>query len=343
MGTAEEAEGALDQWLHHDEKPKEAIEVKAEEAVDRALIQGIYFETPSLEIFGVREHRFDSDAPLDGGGVPYRGAWDRHKYSRWASAREAGIDGDFEPSEKILGPALMRMRVAFSDNARGKELRHLKGGKVDPRVLGRRAFHGDERLFRRRQLPGKKNYFVLIGMDVSGSTMGTNLLLEKQAVMAQAKLLSRMGIQFSIYAHSGGWHDMSDMGVGMDLDIYLVKGPDEPFTTKIEERLTSLGPDSGNLDGHTLEYYRKVLDKVEATDKIILYYTDGKMPASNHDEELEILQREIRTCKRKGYTLLGVGINTDSPTQHGLETVQVDGEEDVVKVVKHIEKRLLSR
>ena len=83
-------------------------------------------------------------------------------------------------------------------------------------------------------------------------------------------------------------------------------------------------------------------DRVQATDKIILYCTDGKMPAENHDEELEILQREIKICKQKGYTLLGVGIRTDSPVRHGLDTVQVDEHSDVVKVVRHLEKRLLT-
>lgn len=91
----------------------------------------------------------------------------------------------------------------------------------------------------------------------------------------------------------------------------------------------------------TVEYYRKILDHRPETDKVILYYTDGKMPAENHDEELDILQREIRICRQKGYTLLGVGIRTDSPVRHGLDTVQVDGDEDIVKVVRHLEKRLV--
>lgn len=338
MGTEEEALTALNKWIGHVEKPQEVqIAEKADnKLIDEAIIQGLYFETPSKNVNGVKEHFFDDD---DTSGR----AWTRAKSGRRDRFDIAlGVAGDFEPSESILGPALLRMRVAFGENARGKELRHLKSGKVDGRVLGRRAFHNDERLFKARKLPGKRDYFVLIGVDISGSTVGENLAIEKRAVMAQAELLHRMGIKFAIYAHSGSYGYETDKGgYGIDLDIYHVKDPDEIWTDSVRERFTGISSDSCNLDGHTLEYYRKVLDREKATDKIILYYTDGKMPAENHDEELEILRREIKTCRRKGYTLLGVGIRTDSPIRHGLDTVQVDTEEDVVKVVRHIEKRLV--
>lgn len=346
MGDPDEVGLQLMEWMEHAEKPKEiqARQAAEEEAVDLAIIQGIYFETPSRNIHGVREHYYDD--PIYVKGINTAMAWSHEQWTGWHIDRsELGLDGDFDAPESILGPALLRMRVAFSENQRGKELRHLKAGKVDAKVLGKRAFHDDERIFRRRVLPGKRNYFVLIGMDVSGSTIGKNIAIEKMAVMAQCQLLARMGIQFAVFAHSGGFTDPSDpgRGNGFNLEIYHIKDSDEPWTPKTEERLREIGPDSANLDGHTLEFYRKYLDKVNATDKIIMYYTDGKMPAENHDEELEILQREIKMCKRKGYTLLGVGIRTDSPIRHGLDTVQVDEKEDVVKVVKHLEKRLLRR
>jgi hypothetical protein len=38
---------------------------------------------------------------------------------------------------------------------------------------------------------------------------------------------------------------------------------------------------------------------------------------------------------------MAVGVRTDSPIRHGLDTVQVDDDEDISKVVKHLEKRLL--
>lgn len=342
MGDPDEAKAALLKWMDHEDKPKTVEETAAEEAVDRAIIQGIYFETPSRNIYGVREHRWGQPIVVSGENMSV--SWDHGDYLRMGWTKRAlGIEGDFDTSEAVLGPALMRMRVAFADNQRGADARHRKSGRVDGRVLGKRAPMSDPRVFKKKILPGKKNYFVLIGVDVSGSTVGINLQLEKKAVFAQAQLCHRMGIDFAIYAHSGNYHDPSGgRGQGLDLDMYVVKERHDAWDTQMHERLFALGPDSCNLDGHSLEYYRKRLDEQVATDKILLYYTDGKMPAENHDEELEILQREIKICAKKGYTLLGVGIRTDSPIRHGLDTVQVDEEADVVKVVKHLEKRLLA-
>ena len=337
MGTPEECKYALLKWGDHEEKPKSLEEGTSENAVDRAIIQGIYFETPSRNILGVRFHHYGQ--PVMIGGSNMSKAWD---FWRQKGLGSIGVEGDFNPDEKVLGPALLRMRVAFADNQRGKESRGRKSGKVDARVLGRRAPHGDDRLFKKKTLPGKKDYFVVIGVDVSGSTVGLNIILEKRAVMAQAQLLARMGVPFAIYAHSGNYNDPTGgRAEGLDLDVYIVKEEHEVWDTKIKERLEKLGPDSANLDGHALEFLRKRLDESTATDKIIMYYSDGKMPAENHDEELEILQRELRTCKRKGYTVMGVGIRTDSPRRHGLNTVEVNEDEDIVKVVRHLEKQLL--
>lgn len=346
MGTPDEVETALHEVIHPEDRPDHVYEEDgAATEIERAIMQGLYFETPSTNVFGVREHRFGSPvyAEMDHETVNMSQGWAHETYRAWGyNDKQLGISGEFHCDEKTLGPALLRMRVAFADNKRGKDIPNRKSGKVNARVLGKRAHSGDERLFKRRIMPGKRDYFVLIGIDISGSTIGTNIVLAKRAAMAQATLCARMGISFAVYAHSGNLHDPSNgRRSGVDLDIYHIKDPDEPWSEAVQERLLTIGPDAANLDGHTLEYYRKILDTRPETDRIILYYTDGKMPAENHDEELEILRREIRTCRRKNYTLLGVGIRTDSPVQHGLDTVQVDDDEDIVKVVKHLEKRLL--
>jgi hypothetical protein len=342
MGTPEEVEGAIHEIGHPEERPETIRESSStNKDLERAVVQGVYFETPSRNIFGVREHHYGQPIMLDGYNLS--SAWDTGSYrSAGYHRRQIGVDGDFSCSEKILGPALLKMRVVFADNKRGKDIRNKKSGKVDSRVLGKRAYHGDERMFKTRFLPGKKDYFVLIGVDISGSTIGLNIALAKKVAMAQAELCNRMGIKFAVYCHSGKEHDpRSGRWQGNDLDIYIIKEPDEPWSENIKQRLQEIGPDSQNLDGHTFEYYRKILDRRPEVNKVMLYYTDGKMPAENHDEELEILTREIRICRQKKYVLVGVGIRTDSPRRHGLDTVRVDSEEDVVKVIQHLEKRLL--
>lgn len=344
FGTPEEVEAYLQKIGHHEHATMEEKQKRAEEdkKLEIAIVQGMYFEMPSSHILGVREHFYGKPIIVTdawGNERNFSDSWNPSSDLARIDLSAVGIEGDFYPAESIMGSALLRMRRVFEDNARGGLTRNQKSGRVDAKVLGKRAFHNDERLFRKKVKPGKRDYHVLIGLDVSGSTVGRNLILTKRSAMAQAQLCHRLGVSFSVYAHSGNI-DIGGYGSGLWLEIYHVKDPTEPWSDAIQNRLTSLGPSAANLDGHTLEYYRKRMEEVRATDKIIMYYTDGKMPAENFDEELEILQRELRTCKSKNINLMGVGIRTDSPVRHGLDTVQVDSDEDIIKVVNHLEKVL---
>lgn len=320
---------------------KTPVEVEDDKAIDQAIIQGMYFEKPSVNVSGVREHKYG--VPLYEAGRDISVAW-TDQYGGGYYDRELqrlGISTDLNVPETILGPALNEMRRAFSDNQRAAHEHHLKSGKINARVLGKRAPFGDQRLFQKKRLPGKKSYAVIMGIDISGSTVGVNLALAKRAAMAQAELCARMGIDFAIYAHTanGSWNNYSYNNLW--LDVYEIKSFDQPWADSAKAALNQISADAENLDGHGVEYYRRIIERHPATDKIILYYSDGKMPAANHDEELEILQREIAYCKAKQITLLGVGIRTDSPRRHGLDTVQVNDDSDVSKVVKHLQSALL--
>lgn len=322
MGTPDDLPSIVKEWTLHAEKPKSIEATEMEKAVETAMIQGLYFTTPSKNVVGVNEHEYDAHDGARGwqkSNVPVR----------------IGQESDLDVPEAVIQPALLTMRRAFSDNQRGSADRNRRTGKVNNRVLGRRAWSGDDRLFYKKYLPGKKDYEAIIMVDLSGSQAGVNIALEKRAVYGQAELLSRMGVPFSIVAHTGA----RDEG-GLSLEIYWIKRVEEPWNSKTQMRLRDLRACSVNLDGHALEFGRKIADRSRATDRIILYYSDGKMPQANHDEELEILKREIAICRQKNYTLLGVGIRTDSPARHGLDTVRVDGDDDLKKVVEHLGRRL---
>ena len=321
--------------VYHGEPEEKTADEKADDkALDMAIMQGGYFETPSVNVAGVREHAYadrKNDLTAD--------AWNNYDdefYKKYLTV--LGGDSDLSVEESALAPALREMRRVFADNKRSHYDRNRKDGKVNGKVLGKRAPFGDPRLFQKKRVPGKRDYAVILGLDVSGSTVGENLHLIKRAAKAQAELLYRMGIDFAVYAHSGsgGW--------GVDdlmLDIYCIKDFEDPWDSPHQEALDHLCADAQNLDGHTLEFYRRRIERVQATDKVIMYYTDGKMPAENHDEELQILQREIKYCRSRGIHLMGVGIRTDSPVRHGLPTVQVDDDADLVKVIRHLETGLL--
>ncbi len=340
-GSADEAGEIVKVFGHHDKvipTPETYEDELNDKALDAAIIQGLYFEKPSAFIRGVRTHKYGKPIMEDG-----------HNQSvGWPSiqdqdaARRRGVLYDTEVDEAILGPALLETRRTFADNARRGYQNNLKSGRVNRRVLGKRAPIEDPRLFGKKRLPKRKSYAVGIGIDISGSTYGLNIALAKRAARAQAELCYRVGIPFAVWAHTAQYPSSGfTLSKGLTLDIYEVKGFDDPWDVRAIEALSMLGSAHENLDGHGIEYYRRELERIDATDHILMYYTDGKMPAANHDEELEILQREIRYFKQRQMTLMGVGIRTDSPRRHGLDTVQVDTDEDLIKVVRHLEKKLI--
>jgi cobalamin biosynthesis protein CobT len=320
-------------------------------AMSVAVIQGQYFEKPSQEIWGVHEHRYHQHV-YDDEGSDQSMAWEW-----WANQSKRVRKGggvlpveDMTVPEDIIGQALAKMRRVFHDNKMVKHIRNQKKGKVDGRVLGRRAPFNDPRIMQRKRKPKKKNYKVIIGIDISGSTYGEEIMLAKRAAMAQAELLNRTGVDFAIMAHTatplkGGIDEWMKLQLEDDwnlvLDIYIIKDFGEPWNNETKSHLCEMGSVADNLDGHSIEFYRRHIEKQPEEVKIIMYYSDGAMPAANYEEELEVLQREIKTCRRKGITLMGVGIRTDSPAQHGLDTYQVDTDEDLPGVVDHLEKVMI--
>jgi nitric oxide reductase activation protein len=163
-------------------------------------------------------------------------------------------------------------------------------------------------------------------------------------MMAQGDILHRVGVPFIMLGHSAARAQIKNFSGYSSGDYWtyalMIKDLAEGWGPTTKNRLAALGPIAENLDGHTLEYCRKLADKSNATDVVIIYYTDGEMPAANATEEREVLVREVKTCKRKGYHLLGVGINTDSPKRYGMNTVRVESDADIKLVVEQLEKEL---
>ncbi|AKJ71876.1 hypothetical protein TIN4_79 [Tsukamurella phage TIN4] len=244
----------------------------------------------------------------------------------------------FKSDERHLSPAITAARLAFGVNARVEHHRNQRSGKVAGKMLARRVPFGDERLFSKRVVPDKRSYHVVIGMDISGSTSGDTIEVEKMAVLAMSDVCHRLGISFEVWAHTS---DYSYSTGDESPAFYEIKAANKPWDKKARNNLRTINSSMGNLDGHTLQFYRKRAEQSKATEKIVMYYTDGAMPASNYDEELRVLKSEIEYARKNNITLMAVGMGVDSPKEHGFDTFQVDGPEDYRKVVEHLGKRLL--
>jgi hypothetical protein len=282
-----------------------------ETELSRAVSQGDWIDDATSGIFAVRFI------------VPKRG--DYHSY------------GDVEPDTAAISGASFRTRAIFTENRKAAMDRNLRTGKINTRVLGRRAPVADDRLFQKRRVPSEKSYFVLIGLDLSGSTSGSISTMIKTAGYNQAELLSAAGIPFAMYGHTGS---NSGHSGAYNLDIFVIKEPSDRWDDAAKAKLNAVTSSSANLDGHTLEVYRKVIERQRADRKIIMYYTDGAMPCENYADELKVLVREIEYCKRHSIEVVGVGVRNDDPTKYGLETVRIDSSDELTKVLDELERKI---
>lgn len=326
-----------------DEATLEAMKM----AVEIAVVQSELFDKVSIGVTSVQHTKFPQPSIN----------WSEGASSGWGE--RALTVKDIEVAGSIVNSATMKARLVFEDNARARNERGLKAGRLDSRMLGRRVPVDDDRLFKKKTRLAKKEYAVLIGIDCSGSTMSNNRLTRmKKAVWAQAEMLNRLGIKFAIYGHSGTTdnkgiprglraareddpYGYDDPSYSYALQIMEIKGFETPWDNRAKTALASLTPQAANLDGHTMQYYRHIVEQRRESDKVLMYYTDGSMPLENYDEELEILQSELVVLKRKRITTMAVGIDTDAPMQYGLDTCIVRSDADIPGVVDHLKKRLI--
>ena len=243
--------------------------------------------------------------------------------------------------ENVLGPCVGLARITFDENKRSVR---DTGRKSGPNLVGRHLHrvktsgNDQPRVFGKRTRPGKRDYFVMIGMDTSGSTAIDRLQLEKQIVYNLAELLHRVRIPFALYAHNG--YDSERSYHLFDVDIVHIKSAEQLSDEKARERLRTLMPGGCNLDGHTLHWYRRKLEQVDATDKILMYFNDGECPAANYNAELSALQEEIARLDQLGIHRMGVGIQSDDLSTHGFDTLRADSPEDLPAIIRGLKDRI---
>ncbi|WKW85527.1 CobT-like cobalamin biosynthesis protein [Rhodococcus phage Reynauld] len=302
-------------------------EVGEDEDLDTAVLalaieQSEVFDNYSLDVGGIRIHR-------RGEGDAYS-RFNRH----WTKFRHT-----HQPVPEVaLADSVRRARQVFSESRLDRNVRNLRRGKLDPRTLAKRGWGDDDRVFRKKLRAEGVDFEVVIGMDISGSTADGCIELIREAAEAMGNVLHRVGVDFSVYAHttSGGREDDPTLMQRM----YEVKRTREPWTQDVRASLAGLLPCMSSVDGHNLEFYRKVLDRSRARRKALVYFTDGEIPAVNPEEEKRIIVREAEIYASRGYTVMAVGIGNDSPKDYGLDTIRIDRADDIVTVLVELEKRI---
>jgi len=236
-----------------------------------------------------------------------------------------------------------RLRTVFAANRKRRITGSLKSGpKLDVPNL-HRIGQDDFRIFGKRDRPDKRDWFVLVGLDDSASTHTNGAApVIREMGLALGEMLNGCGVKFAMYGHSEDPVSRTSRG-GYEIKVrhLVIKGPDEPWTTESKGRLQAIGRDpTANYDGHTLEQYRKIIEKRRETDKMILYMTDGAMPMANFDEEVEILKRELLILDQRRIHKFAVGYRTDSPKQWGFDTIRIENGQDLPGLVSGLRQRL---
>lgn len=236
-------------------------------------------------------------------------------------------------SDSVMAGSVMRARRIFSRSKLDKNVRNLKRGKVNSVALGSRAWGEDDRLFKRKIRAEGVDFEVVIGVDHSGSLgNGQQLHDIHNAAYGICCVLNRVNVKFSLYTHTTQMHEQV---------MHECKKVNQPWDTNAINALMSCTSMGSSYDGHNLEFYRKIMEKSKARKKLIIYFTDGQIPAANRMEETDILWREKKVCKDLGIGVLGIGLETDSPKDFGLDTIKVDGATDFEFMLQEVEKRIL--
>lgn len=304
----------------------------------------------------VREEPFDFGQVLPGIRYPVHHSEDLavDRYANWA-----GQNPDAN--------SLHRLREALGFNRRSAHDPNLPYGRLHGSKLAR-VPTGGRRVFRRLEKAKKRSYAVLIGVDLSGSTHSraegdrdvNDILVE--LAYRQAELLAAVGVPFMVVGHTGRHRYDGDYLLGelssaerrlwpssTTTDLYLAKTFAEPWRREQKLAMLSFPACAQNLDGQTMQTYIRLLAAQRATDRLLLYYTDGAMPAEDSTRQQAILESELSRAaawsKRKDHRLsvIGVGYNTDSPKQYGLDTIEVNGSDGIKSNIQTVVSGLAER
>lgn len=278
-----------------------------------------------------------------------------------------GFDGAAQLEVDVQRPvqqAQRKLADALGMNRRSASVPNLVRGRLHGSKLAR-VPTGNRRAFRRIEKPRKRSYAVLIGVDQSGSTGDEAIGQLRQLAYAQATLLDRMGVPFAVAGHTGSSYHFDGSDVedsfqeqvsadfggkyGHLMTVQLVKNFAEPWDQAAQSALAALQASHQNLDGLTMRTYINMLCTQRATDRILLYYTDGQMPAEDYENQVSMLQAQCRRAKAMAQLpdrrlhVVGIGLGCDDPKQYGLDTIEVDPddmEEGVHKVVDGLAERI---
>ncbi len=231
----------------------------------------------------------------------------RSPYDRAYESVRTLEEGLYWQLEELFRPRI----VSRGDRARSGPSVELKA--VFRRDAGREAGarQVEDRIFETRRRPQKRDYAVLLLIDLSGSMTGGGKIEEAfKAVVLFAEVLNRLDVRHEI--------------LGFQDEIIVFKEWDEGLNGAVRQRLagilaevTNTNPGGHNAaefndDGPCLLAAAKSLERQMGREKLLIVISDGvPAGASSGEEELREAVREILTPADVILIGLGLGPETD--------------------------------
>lgn len=235
--------------------------------------------------------------PLDGSGGPETylndlpsPAGKLYLYPEWDYARQRFRDafcalteqdvpeGDAAFVEKTrlkyrgLAKSIQRIFEAILSEAQ-RQRRQVHGDEIDldalveahvDRLMGREM---PDRLYTHFRKSGR-SVAVMFMVDMSGSTKGWINDAERESLILLCEALQVLGDSYAIYGFSGRTNKRCE--------VYRVKTFNEPFSTRVERRISGIAPKAYTRMGVAVRHLGKLLGDVPARTRLLITLSDGK-------------------------------------------------------------------
>ncbi len=165
--------------------------------------------------------------------------------------------------------------------------------------------------------PSEKNYIrnrknnrdiaVCFLVDMSGSTRGPTITLEKEALIIMAEALTELGDAFSIYGFSGHTRNR--------VDFYLIKDFFEPYDLKTAQKISAVRDHRSTRIGPAIRHAAAKLNSRDEKIKMLILLSDGKPEDKAYEGEygMEDTRMALKEGQQQGIKPFCITVDNAAP------------------------------
>lgn len=176
-------------------------------------------------------------------------------------------------------------------------------------VEARRGKEISEQIFTQLQ-HSQRNIAVMFMVDMSGSTKGWVNQAERESLILLSEVLEKLDDRYAIYGFSGMTRKQCT--------IYPIKRFDEPYNLQVKQRISGIKPQAYTRMGVTIRHLTTLLQKIDATIKILITLSDGRPDDEGDDYRgiygIEDTRQALLEAQQVGIHPFCITIDTEAQT-----------------------------